>query len=137
MSTKKLKKIAAEQSEDLQANFIWHMAQYRPEQFGFLDEVSKDEHTLVRLCGRSIKGRRAMKKGVFVRGRRFLAEGLLTVDGMVSNTVVEGSMTKNQFLEYLEHSVVRHISHVHRHYIFCIPLCHLPSCLYAHRFLGT
>jgi transposase len=137
VSTKKLKKIAAERSEDLRANFIRHMAQYRPEQLGFLDEVSKDERTLARLRGRSIKGRRAVKKGVFVRGRRFSAEGLLTVDGMVSNTVVEGSMTKNRFLEYLEHSVVRHISHVHRHYILCIPLCRLPSCLYAHRFLGT
>lgn len=113
------------------------MAQYRPEQLGFLDEVSKDERTLARLRGRSIKGRRAVKKGVFVRGRRFSAEGLLTVDGMVSNTVVEGSMTRNRFLEYLEHSVVRHISRVHHHYILCIHLCCLPSYLYAHLFLGT
>jgi hypothetical protein len=52
---------------------------------------------------------RAVKKGVFVRGRRFSVEGLLTVDGMVSNTVVEGSMTKGRFLEYLEHSVVTFI----------------------------
>ncbi|KAH9986221.1 hypothetical protein BJV77DRAFT_1061838 [Russula vinacea] len=63
--------------EDLRANFIRHMAQYRPEQLGFLNEVLKDERTLARL-----------------------------LDGMVSNTVVEGSMTKNRFQEYLEHSVV-------------------------------
>ena len=137
VSIKKLKKIAAERSEDLRANFIRHMAQYRPEQLGFLNEVLKDERTLARLRGWSIKGRHAVKKGVFVQGRRFSAEGLLTVDGMVSNTVVEGSMTKNRFQEYLEHSVVHHISRVHRHYILCIPLCCLPSCLYAHRFLGT
>ncbi|KAF8221672.1 hypothetical protein L208DRAFT_1326538 [Tricholoma matsutake] len=82
------------------------MAQYQPEQLGFLDEVSKDERTSGRRRGRSMKGLRAVKKGVFVHGRRFSAEGLLTVDGMVSNTVVEGSMTRAQFLEYLEHSVL-------------------------------
>ena len=52
-------------------------------------------------------GTRAVQKGVFVRGRRFSAEGLLTVDGMVSNMVVEGSMTRAMFLAYLEHSIVR------------------------------
>ena len=51
-------------------------------------------------------GTRAIQKGVFVRGRHFSAEGLLTIDGMVSNTVVEGSMTRAMYLEYLEFSVV-------------------------------
>ena len=58
------------------------MAQYQPEQLGFLDEVSKDERTLARHYGQSAKGKRAVKKGVFVRGRRFSAEGLLTIDEM-------------------------------------------------------
>jgi hypothetical protein len=82
------------------------MAQYSPEQLGFLDEVSKDERTSFRRRGRSKKGSHAAMKGVFVCGRRFSAEGLLTIDGMISNTVVEGSMTRDMFLEYLEHSVV-------------------------------
>ena len=85
------------------------MAQYQPEQLGFLDEMSKDEHTSFRSYGRSTKGIRAVKKGVFVRGRRFSVEGLLSIDGMISNTVVEGSMTKARFMQYLEHSVVRYI----------------------------
>ena len=45
-------------------------------------------------------------KGVFVRGRRFSAEGLLSMDGMVASTVVEGSMTQALFVEYLEFTVV-------------------------------
>ena len=109
VSTKKLKKIAAERNENLRADFIRHMGQYEGEQLGFLDEMSKDKCTTSRRRGRSRKGMRAVKKGVFVRGRRFSVEGLLTVDGMVSNTVVEGSMTKGRFLEYLEHSVVTFI----------------------------
>lgn len=106
VSTKKLKKIALERNENLRADHIRHMAQYSPEQLGFLDEISKDERTSSRSRGRSRKGTRAVKKGVFVRGRRFSAEGLLTIDGMVANTVVEGSMTRDRFLQFLEFTVV-------------------------------
>jgi len=106
VSTKKLKKIAAERNENLRADYMRHIAQYSPEQLGFLDEVSKDERTSARARGRSKKGTCAIKKGVFVCGRRFSATGLLTIDGMISNTVVEGSMTRDLFLEYLEFMVV-------------------------------
>jgi transposase len=110
ISYKKIRRIASERSEVLHADFIRRMAQYLPEQLGFLDEMSKDERTSFRPRGRSAKGRRAIKKGVFVRGRRFSVEGLLTIDGMISNTVVEGSMTKSMFLEYLETSVVHFVT---------------------------
>jgi len=123
VSTKKLKKIALERNENLRADFVRHMARYSPEQLGFLDEVSKDERTLARSRGRSRKGTRAVKKGVFVRGRRFSAEGLLTIDGMISNTVVEGSMTRARFLHYLEFTVVCFHSHLVR-------FLHLPYVLH-------
>jgi transposase len=110
ISYKKIRRIASERSKVLRADFIRRMAQYLPEQLGFLDEMSKDERTSFRPRGQSAKGRRAIKKGVFVRGRRFSVEGLLTIDGMISNTVVEGSMTKSMFLEYLETSVVHFVT---------------------------
>ena len=106
ISSKKIKKIASERNENLRADYIGRMAQYTPDQLGFLDEVSKDERTSFRARGRSQKGCRAVQKGVFVRGRRFSAIGLLTLDGIVSNTVLEGSMTRELFLEYLEFTVV-------------------------------
>lgn len=106
VSTKKLKKIAMERNENLRADFVRRISAYEPEQLGFLDEMSKDERTSWRRRGRSIKGTCAVMKGVFVRGRRFSATGLLTVDGMISNTVVEGSMTRALYLAYLENSVV-------------------------------
>jgi hypothetical protein len=83
------------------------MAKYEPGEVGFLDETSKDERTPTRAFGRAKKGRRATRKAKFVRGRHLLTEALLTLDGIVACTVVEGSMTKAFFLEYLEHNVVR------------------------------
>jgi len=40
---KKLRIIAKEHNEDLQADFIWQMGQYSTEELGFLDKFSKDE----------------------------------------------------------------------------------------------
>lgn len=105
VSRKKLDRIAKERNEHLRAHFILEMAKYTPEQLGFLDELSKDdsERTAQR---RSRRNRRAAMRGVFLCGRHMSGEGLLTVDGMVASTVVEGSVTREQFLEFLEHEVV-------------------------------
>jgi len=108
ISAKKIKKAASERNEDLQADYIGRMGQYSPEQFGFLDEVLKDEHTSSWACGWSHKGTQAVMKGVFIRGWRFSAKGLLSIDGMVASMVVEGSMTQELFIEYLEFTVVFH-----------------------------
>lgn len=106
MSRKKLKRIAIERNEERQAAFVSRMAQYEPEGLGFLDETSKDERTTRRAHGWSKKGKRAEKKQVFVRGRRTSTEALLTLDGIVAGTVVEGSMTKVGFLHDIEFIVV-------------------------------
>ena len=51
ISAKKIKKVASECNEDIRADFVARMAQYLPEQLGFLDEVSKDERTAFRTRG--------------------------------------------------------------------------------------
>ncbi|KAF8229524.1 hypothetical protein L208DRAFT_1286090, partial [Tricholoma matsutake] len=45
-SVKKLKWIAVEQSKEKQSTFVYHMGQYTPDQFGFLDETLKDKRLL-------------------------------------------------------------------------------------------
>ena len=68
VSYKKLKRIAKERNEDLRADFVARMAQYAPEELGFLDETSKDDLTPSRHCGRSRKGKHVEKKQAFVQG---------------------------------------------------------------------
>ena len=85
------------------------MAQYDPEELGFVDEMSKDACSIGRQCGRSWKGRQSEKKQVFVCGQCTSTKALLTLDGIAAGTVVEGSMTKELFLEYLEFSIVSYM----------------------------
>jgi hypothetical protein len=88
------------------------MAKYSPDEVGFLDEMSKDERTIGRRYGRSLKGTCAAKRQVFVRGRRTSMKTLLSLDGIITGTVVEGLMTKDLFLKYLEDIVVS-VTHSH------------------------
>ena len=122
VSLKKLRRIAKERDENLRADFVRTMGQYSPEEIGFLDEFSKDERTLHRRHGRSKRGKRVVMRGAFVRGRQVSGEGLLTLDGIVASTVVEGSMTHEKFLHFLEHSVVSAVQ--------CC--CSIPSYLTSH-----
>jgi hypothetical protein len=86
--------------------FIHKMSQYKPEELGFLDETSKNNKTPSRSHGCSTQNCHAEMKQVFVRGCRLSATGLLTVDGVVVSTVVEGSMMRAKYLEFLELQVV-------------------------------
>ena len=92
-----------------------HMAQYSPEELGFIDEVSKDERTVGRRYGRSRRGTRARKSQPFVRGRRTSTVGILSVDGFVTGTSVEGLLMKASFLHWMEFTVVSS---------FVLPLTH-------------
>ncbi|KAI6125820.1 hypothetical protein EDD16DRAFT_1516970 [Pisolithus croceorrhizus] len=90
MSCKKLKSIAMERNEELQAEFIAWMAQYDPANLGFIDK----------------KGRGANKKQVFISGHCTSTAALLTLNGIVVGSVVEGSMMHSRFMEWLEHNVI-------------------------------
>ncbi|KAJ7223645.1 hypothetical protein C8J57DRAFT_1094301 [Mycena rebaudengoi] len=106
MSTKKHTVIAAEQSKPCRNDFARKVSKYPPEYLSFLNKTSKDDKTPARRRWRAKKGKRAIKQQKFVRAHQLTAEALLTVNGIAASTVVEGSMHRDQYLEFLEHQVV-------------------------------
>ena len=107
---KKLKKVASECNEEKRNAFINHMAMYDPNELGFLDETLKNKKTAARIYGCSGKGRRAVMKQRFIRGHHLTATALLTVEGIAVSKVVEGSMTRDLYLKFLEQDVVCSLS---------------------------
>jgi hypothetical protein len=105
VSRKKLQKIAIERNEARRAKFICRMAQYQLDELGFVDEVLRNERMIGSRYERSQRGQRSQKQP-FVRVRRTSTVAVLTLDGFVSGTAVEGSLTKVTILEWLEFSVV-------------------------------
>ncbi|KAJ7314992.1 hypothetical protein DFH08DRAFT_820961 [Mycena albidolilacea] len=114
MSRKKSKKVAKERNEKVRLDFMQRIIEYPVEYLGFLDETSKNDHTYSQGYGRAKRGSRAKMKQEFVRGMRLTATGLLTVDGMLANRVVEGSMKHPDYLDFIEHKVVQIFYHVSR-----------------------
>ena len=106
ISWKKLQWIAEEWDEECRADFVACMAQYSPKEIGFIDETSKDCRSIGWHYGRSQKNKRAQKKQPFVRGQCVSATGLLSLKGITARTVVEGSMMRELFLEFLEFNVM-------------------------------
>lgn len=106
ISTKLLKKIAAERSPIIRSHFKLRMGHYDAEQLIALDETHCDEKTVARRRGRSLSGTRAISSEVFIRGRRYSLLPALTTQGIIAATVVEGSVTRRLYLKFLREQVV-------------------------------
>ena len=72
-----------------------------------LDEVLKNERTFGRLWGRAAEGMRVEQHNPFMRGRRLsMVAGMALGEGIIAAQVVEGSFTRETFIEYLHDDVV-------------------------------
>lgn len=78
-----------------------------PEMLIFVDESAKDRRTSARKKGWSFLGERCISRRVFVRGQRYSILPVLTLDGLITWDVVEGSVTSKRFLDFIENEVVR------------------------------
>lgn len=102
-------KAATERNEILRGAFIAHMGEnYTANQLIFLDEASKDERSLSRGYGYSLKNTRAVKKSVFIRGKRFTILPALSLDGIIAVDIIEGNCTKERFKQFIINQVVNY-----------------------------
>ena len=71
-----------------------------------MDESAKDERTLTRRYGYSLMNTRAVKKNVFVRGKRYAILPAMSLDGIIALDVMEGSCDKKKFEKFIISQVV-------------------------------
>jgi hypothetical protein len=81
-------------------------SEFKPEQLVFIDETSKDERSLSRAYGYSIKNVKVEKNIVFVRGKRYTILPVLTLDGFIAADIMEGSYNKERFQTFILTQVV-------------------------------
>lgn len=79
---------------------------YSGDQLIFIDESAKDERTLSRQYGYSLRNTRAVKKNVFVRGKRYTILPALSLDGIIALDIIEGSCDKHRFNQFIMNQVV-------------------------------
>lgn len=109
MNVKKIQKMASERCPFSRANYSRRISIYPASYLISIDEVSKDDRTYARIFGRSEIGTRAEVSQPFVRKRRLTGVAALALGkGIIGAKVVEGSLCRESFVEFLRDSVVCH-----------------------------
>ena len=108
-SKKSLSRRAAERNEELR--ILWESktaTEYDdPDFFVFIDESAVDNRTVQRTSGWSLLGGRSVSRCAFFRGKRHSILPALSSDGIIALDIFEGSVNKEQFLQFLREQVVR------------------------------
>ena len=113
-SSKAVTKIAKERNDELRADFCAYMATLvtNPAQLMFGDESAVDGRTSARRRGWAPIGMRCVQRTCFVRGKRYSLLPILTLDGLITWKIFEGSVTSEMFVEFLRECVVCSITHI-------------------------
>ena len=108
-SSKAVTKIAKERNDELRDNYCAYMAQLvtDPTQLMFGDESAVDGRTSTRRRGWAPIGMRCVQRACFVRGKRYSLLPIMTLDGLFTWKIFEGSVTEEMFVDFLREFVVR------------------------------
>lgn len=106
ISNKKISKEAAERDELLRATWMAVNGITPLEYMVWLDEASVDDCTNLRSNGWAGVGRACVRRATFLRGKRFSVLPALTHEGIIAMDIVEGSVNKEKFMEFLEVQLV-------------------------------
>ena len=107
ISKKSLSRRAAERNEELRTLWELELTQLSdPDLFVFIDESAVDNRTVQRSQGWSAVGGHSVSRCTFLRGKRHSILPALSSDGIIALEVIEGSVNKERFLEFLHDRIV-------------------------------
>lgn len=107
-SYKMLHKAAAERDEVARAEFRdWARDYVTADMVVTADESSKNDRTIFRRWGRSMKGTSADVRAGFNRGERYSILAAISVNGYVATRIVIGSVDSQEFFDFIVSDVVR------------------------------
>lgn len=107
ISYKRLRRAAAEHDEDLVTEWRQvYQKSYTAAQILWIDETSKDDRTVYRHFGHSIIGTHAIIPANFIRGVQYSLVAALGLGGYAASRVVHGSVTGDEFFDFIVVDVV-------------------------------
>ncbi len=74
---------------------------YKPDQLIFIDEISKDERSLLHGYGYSEINTRTWKKNIFIRGIQYTILSVLSLDRIIAAEIINGSYNQQTFKEFV------------------------------------
>ena len=79
---------------------------FNPDMLMFVNKAAYNKRMLGRLKGWSLVGKRCVQRRCFGCGERFSILPILTLDGIITYDIIPGSVTSEQFLQFLYKLVV-------------------------------
>lgn len=108
LTYKKLRKVPVERDEVTRAQWIADITtRFVGNQLVFADESSKNNRTALRNYGRAMAGERACEVVSLNRGKRYSILPALSVNGLLTVRVVEGSINGAEFYDWVISDLVR------------------------------
>lgn len=109
LTHKLLQKIASERNEGIREEWramVDGEFLGTGDEFVFVDETSKNDHTCSRRYGYAPSGTRAQIRGAFVRGDRYSLAAALTKEGYIAARAIPGSFDSTEFYNFIVEDVV-------------------------------
>ena len=97
-----MKRIAIERSDVLRGQYVADIDVFDPSMLVFVDESEFDRWNLVRQFGYGLRGITPVTHQLLVYGQRISAIGVLTTRGIEDFYSVEGSVSGNIFLDFVQ-----------------------------------
>ena len=107
LTWKIMRRAALERDDALRVAWLEDtLLRYTADEMVFLDESSKDGHTIFRKYGRSARGECPVIQASQDRGTRYSILPAITVNGYIAVRVIEGSVDGAEFFDFVLNDVV-------------------------------
>lgn len=105
-SRQRIQHIALQRSDECRARFMAEISIYDPSMFVWIDETGCDQRNGVRKHGYSIRGIPPCDYRLLIRGTRYSAIPVMSMQGIHDVQVVEGTVNGDRFKHFIEHTVL-------------------------------
>ena len=101
--------VALQRSDVLRARFMSEISVFDPSMLVFLDETGCDKRNSIRKYGYSVRGIPIQDQRLLVRGIRYTAIPVVSIEGIHDILITEGTMNRERFLNFARDVMLPHL----------------------------
>ena len=101
-----MRRVAIQRSDTLRARFMADVSIYDPKMFVWLDETGCDRRNTLRKYGYSLRGIPVSDHRLLIRGKRYSAIPVMSIDSIHDVYITEGTINGEKFAEYVQNCLL-------------------------------
>jgi len=102
----RIQRIALQRSDECRARFMAEISMYDPSMLVWIDETGCDQRNSLRRYGYSIRGIPPRDHRLLIRGTRYSAIPVMSLQGIHDVQVIEGTVNGDKFTSFIENTVL-------------------------------